>query len=147
MANEDVLSDIEKDVLRIKLAEPGISNTEIARRVGRSRQWVVYLMQTGPLRDLINEALDEAVEAARTVLLMGSQKAAQKLVDLIDHGDSDHTQRLAALNVLQILQRRGESGDIGDEEWESVIGQSGAVKTERVRRQIEAGEDEDPDAN
>lgn len=147
MASEDALSDLEKEVLRIKLAEPGISNTELGRRVGRSRQWVLYLLQTGPLRDIINEALDEAVDAARTVLLMGSKLAAQTLVDLMKNGDSDHTKRLAALNVLQILQRRGESGDIGDEEWESVIGQSGSVKTERVRRQIEAGDVEDEDAN
>lgn len=145
--SDDVLDDLEKEILRIKLLEPGITHAELGRRVGKSRQWVRLLLNQDPLRSAINEALDEAVDAARMLLITGSREAAETLIHLMKHGDSDHTKRLAALNVLQILQRRGEAGDVGDEEWESVIGQSGAVATKRVQRQIEAFDDEDPDAN
>lgn len=142
-----VLSDVEVAILQLKLTEPHLTNTEIGQRIGRDRSTVSRLINSDPLRREIDDALQDIIDAAKDALLSASVEAVKVLVDLMHNGDSDHTKRLAALNVLQVLQRRGESGDIGDEEWESVIGQSGAVKTERVRRQIEAGEDEDPDAN
>jgi len=136
---EDVLSDLERQILAIKLAEPGITNGEIGARVGRTRQIISGLVNRDPLRRAIDESLNDAVSAAREELIAGSVKAARKLVHLVDHGETDHIKRLAARDVILILQRREDDADVGDEEWEFSVAKSGAV-SQTKRKQIEAGD-------
>lgn len=126
------LDEIDREIIRLKVETPSITNTEIAKIVGHNRNLIADRIEDHNLDKYIREAQETALQ----ILIDGQTEAAQVLIKIVKSDNEKTTDRInAAKEILKgVLSDKlnigiDKSSFMQDEEVKKIIQKHG-IKSE-----------------